>query len=124
MKMVLGNGKEFNVERVVDYGYLEISFLQGTSYDEVARVYDSTYSPTDYSVDALRKFDLYSDDGVLQGSHFGYTETRQINALAGNVSVQIDKENELKTEVELLKEENEKLKQAVELLMQQSMLFS
>lgn len=121
MLMILNNGKEFNVSGIIDIGYLEITFEEGVTYDEVAKVYDKTYAPLEFSEEALRKFDLYSE-GELQGTHLGYTEPRSISAFNNIVTVRVEKENELKTEVELIKAENARLKEMVDMLVSVSTL--
>lgn len=102
-KMILKNGKSFNVDSLMDVGgTLEIVFSEGTTYADVASVYDETFSG-EYSIDALRRFELIDGKDEIVGVHVGYTEVKNISAFNGVVKVQINKENELKTEVEGLK---------------------
>ena len=117
MKMILGNKVEFNIESVVDIGNdtIEIRFKKGYTYNEVAVHYDSYLKSDVYSVDALRKIELYSGENndELQGTHYGYTITKNISCFEGNVVVQIQKENEMKTEIESLKEQIAQMKIAL-----------
>lgn len=111
-KLKLNNGKEFNTESIIDMGgMLEITFVN-TTYQEVADTYDS-YTNTNFDSDALRRFELYSDANELQGAHLGYTETQDISSFNGVVKVKIKQEDPLKTEVELLKHQNEILNGAI-----------
>ena len=109
MKMILGNKVEFNIESVIDIGNdtIEIRFENGYTYNEVAVHYDSYLESDAYSVEALRKIELYAGENndELQGTHYGYTITKNISCFEGNVVVQIQKENEMKTEIENLKEQ-------------------
>lgn len=104
MKIKLGNEIQFNVAGIVDtFGVLEITFDEETTYAEVAKVYDPINES--FSKGSLRRMEIYNED-TLQGTHLGYTETQDISSLNGVVKVKIKKEDELKTEVELLKAEN------------------
>ena len=104
MKIKLGNEIQFNVSGIVDnFGTLEITFAEGTTYEEVSKVYDPISST--YNQESLRRMEVYSEE-ELQGTHLGYTETHDISCLNGIVKVKIKKEDELKTEVELLKLQN------------------
>lgn len=107
-KMTLQNGKEFSVETLIDMGgFIEIEFSQGTTYADVAKAYDSYIGGEEYSEEALRRFELHTEEGELIGTHIGYTEVKNISAFNGVVKVQVRKEDELKTEVEELKKSNE-----------------
>ena len=112
MKIKLGNEIQFNVEGIIDtFGVLEITFTEGILYADVANVYDPISEAFDKEV--LRRMEIYNENGELQGTHLGYTETQDISALNGIVKVKIKKEDELKTEVELLKVQNETLNGAI-----------
>ena len=106
MKMVLKDGKEFDVVCVIDIGNntIEIGF-NGHSYDEVAKVYDKTYEGNTFNEDNLRQFQLFSSDDVLQGTHIGYTVPKSILSFEGSTKVTIQKENELKGEVISVRED-------------------
>lgn len=102
-KIKLANSKEFFVENVLNIGgALEIIFSEGVTYKDVAECYDPYFDASVFSEDALRKFEIYSDN-ELQGTHLGYVETMSIEALKGQVSVKVKKEDETKTDVEILK---------------------
>lgn len=112
-KMILNNKKEFYVKSVMDFGNaLEITFSEGTSYEEVAMVYDK-YNNETFDEENLRRFELYNEQEELQGVHIGYTQTQNISAFNGVVIVKIQKELELKTDVVLLQQENKRLAQYV-----------
>lgn len=111
MKIKLGNEIQFNVDGIVDsFGILEITFAEGTNYSDVANVYDPISES--YNQEYLRRMEVYNEE-QLQGTHLGYTETQDISCLNGVVKVKIKKEDELKTEVELLKQENVTLNGAI-----------
>lgn len=103
-KMILQNEKEFQVESLIDNnGILEIEFSPGTTYLDVASVYDPSTGES-FSLDVLRRFNLIDEKGELVGTHIGYTEVVNISAFNGVIKVHIKRELELKTEVEELKE--------------------
>lgn len=111
MKIKLENGIQFNVDSIVDtFGVLEITFEEGTTYADVAKVYDPISES--FNKDTLRRMEIYNED-ALQGTHLGYTETQDISSINGVVKVRIKKEDELKTEIELLKTENTTLNGAI-----------
>lgn len=102
-EMILHNGKKFKVNTLIDIGgVLEIEFSQGTTYAEVANIYDASLGG-EYSEAALRRFELIDEEGQPVGTHLGYTDVVNISAFNGVVKVQVKKELELKTEVEELK---------------------
>lgn len=104
MKMILNNSIELEVKNIVDtLGDLEIEFTDGTRYEEISSIYDESIGQANYSQNALRRFELYSDQGELQGTHLGYSITKNISAFNGVVKVTLQKEDELKTEVETLR---------------------
>lgn len=104
---------EFNVDSVVDLGdVLEITFASGVTYMEVSGVYDP-YNNEMFQIEELRRFELFGENGEHQGVHMGYTETHDISAFGGVVKVKIKQEDKLKTEVELLKQQNAILHGAV-----------
>ncbi len=107
MKMILGNGTELNVNYVMDCGNntIEIEF-NGHSYDEIAKIYDASYEGSEFDAASLRKIELYSDDDVLQGTHIGYTIPKSITSFNGITKVSVERESELKTEVEGIKDES------------------
>lgn len=102
MKIKLNAGVEFNITGIVDtFGILEITFAEGTTYADVAEIYDPISELFDK--ETLRRMEIYNDEDQIQGTHLGYTETEDISSLNGIVRVKIKKEDTLKTEIELLK---------------------
>lgn len=112
-KIVLNNKIELSIVSIVDnMATLEITFNQGTSYSTISSIYDSFENPN-FSKEALRRMEIYNESGELQGVHLGYTETQDISSFNGVVKVKIKQEDPLKTEVELLKHQNEILNGAI-----------
>lgn len=113
-KMILNNGIELKVKTlIINYGgELTIEFEEGVTYEDVAPYYDPIMSKT-YDEDNLRRFELYSENGGLDGVHLGYTITKNISCLNGVVKVLLEKESELRTEVKSLQKELLTLKTAM-----------
>lgn len=112
MKIKLGE-KEFEVKSLIDnFGKLEIEFSEGTTYEEVAAVYDPIKET--FSKELLRSMTVYNDEDELQGVHLGYTEPHSIFVMNGVIKVVINKEDEMRTELEELKKQNAFLTESLE----------
>lgn len=95
MKIKLSNGIELKVQSVIQ-GYekdLVITFDEGVMYETVRLLYDPHNNPR-FSEDVLSVFELYNEEGLLQGKHFGYTEVSNITCFGGVIKVAIKKLDE------------------------------
>lgn len=95
MKIKLNNGIELPVQSVMQ-GYekeLIITFAEGVTYETVRLLYDPHNNPR-FSEDVLSVFELYNDEMILQGKHFGYTEVSNITCFGGVIKVTIKKLDE------------------------------